>query len=86
MRYATMCRRCNENALLEYEFEFACYVCEFNVVKTKNQLSKTHRKNITNYKWRLTYANSKKIGICIEASSLVQSNNTNILAAALTYL
>ena len=39
MRYATMCRRCNRNALLKYEYKFTCYVCEFNVVKTKHLCS-----------------------------------------------
>ena len=31
----TMCRRCNRNALLEYENEYTCYVCEVNVKKLK---------------------------------------------------
>ena len=40
MRNANMCRRYNRYARLEYEYEFTCYVCEFIVVKTKNQLTK----------------------------------------------
>ena len=40
----TMCRRCNKNALLEYEYEFTCYACEFNDIKFKNQSTKVQRK------------------------------------------
>ena len=81
----TLCRRCNRNTLLEYEYEFTCLVCEFNVIKQKKQLTKFQRKN-TNFKGRLTYATPKIIAICIEISSLVQSNYIDVLAAALTYL
>ena len=35
IRYATVCRRCNINFVLEYENEFTCYVCEFNVAQAK---------------------------------------------------
>ena len=40
----TICRRCNRNSLLEYEYEFTCLVCGFNVIKQKNQLPKIQRK------------------------------------------
>ena len=56
-RNDTLCR-CNRNALVEYECEFTCCVCEFNFVKTQNQLPKVQRKNI-NCKGRLTYATPK---------------------------
>ena len=82
----TMCRRCNRNALLEYEYEFTCYVCEFNVIKTKNQLTKVQRKKNINFKGRCTYATPKIIGICMEVNSLVQTNDIDVLAAVLTYL
>ena len=55
----TLCRRYNRNALFEYEFEFTCLVCGFNVVRTKNQLTKTQKK-IVNFKGRLTYATPQK--------------------------
>ena len=82
----TMCRRCNRNALLEYEYEFTCYVCEFNVIKTKNQLTKVQRKKNINFKGRLTYATPEIIGICMEVNSLVQTNDIVVLAAVLIYL
>ena len=87
MRYAIMCRRCNRNALLEYEYEFTCYVYEINVVKTqKVQLSKIQRKKNTIFKGKLTYSIPKIIGICMEINILVQTNNIVFLAAVLTYL
>ena len=43
VRNATMCTICKRNALLGYEYEFTCYVCESNVGKTKNQLTKVQR-------------------------------------------
>ena len=81
-----MCMRCNRNALIEYEYEFTCLVCEFNVIKPKNQLTKVQRKKNINFKGRLTYATPKIIAICIEINSLVQTNDIDVLAAVLTYL
>ena len=46
----SMCMRCNRNALIEYEYEFTCLVCEFNVIKPKNQLTKVQRKKISTLK------------------------------------
>ena len=79
-----MCR-CNRNALLEYEYEFTCYVCEFNVIKTKNQLTKVQRKKNVSFKGRLIHATPIIIGICVEVNSLVQTNDIDVLAAVPTY-
>ena len=88
-----MCKRCNRNFLLEYEYEFVCYICGYIVEKTKkNQLTKIQKKKNTNFLNRLTYAKPKIIAICIEVNSLINKitfpNNINydILGAALTYL
>ena len=81
-----LCRRCNRNALFEYEYEFTCLVCEFIVVKTKNQLTKTQREKIADFEGRLTYATPKIIAICLEISSMVQTNKIDVLAAVVTYL
>ena len=51
-----MCKRCNRNFLLEYEYEFVCYICGYIVEKTKNQLTKIQKKKNTNFLNRLTYA------------------------------
>ena len=41
-----MCRSCIRNALLEYEYEFTCSVCGFNILKTKNQFKKFKEKRL----------------------------------------
>ena len=28
-----MCMKCNRNFLLEYEYEFVCYICGYNIDK-----------------------------------------------------
>ena len=90
-----MCKRCNRNFLLEYEYEFVCYICGYNVIKTKNQLTKIQKKKNTNFLNRLTYAEPKITAICMEVTSLLLQNNINslvdsinydILGAALTHL
>ena len=43
-KYATICKKCNRNFLLEYENEFVCYICGYIVEKTKNQLTKNTKK------------------------------------------
>ena len=43
-KYATICKKCNRNFLLEYEYEFVCYICGYIVEKTKNQLTKIQKK------------------------------------------
>ena len=82
----SMCMRCNRNALIEYVYEFTCLVCEFNVIKPKNQLTKVQRKKNINFKGRLAYATPKIIAICIEIDSIVETNDIDVLAAVLTYL
>ena len=86
MKYATICRRRNRTAVLKYEFDIACYVCELNVVKTKNQLTKVQRKKNINFKVGLPYAAPKIVDVCMEINSLVQTNNIDVLGAVLTYL
>ena len=43
-KYSSMCKRCNRNFLLEYEYEFVCYICGYIVIKQKNQLTKIQKK------------------------------------------
>ena len=45
-KYTIQCKRCNRNFILEYDFEFVCYICGFNIEKTKSQLTKIQRKKI----------------------------------------
>ena len=85
LRYATLCGRCNRNALLEYQYEFVCYVCEFNV-KRKNELSKFQRKKSTSFKGRITYATPNIIGICMEVNLLTQTITLDVIGTFLAYL
>ena len=39
-----MCMKCNRNFLLEYEYEFVCYICGYNVDKTKKSTYKNTKK------------------------------------------
>ena len=48
-KYSTICKRCNRNFLLEYEYEFVCYICGLIVEKTKKQLTKIQKKKNTNF-------------------------------------
>ena len=80
----TLYRRCNRNALLEYEYEFTYLVCEFNVIKPKISIDKASKKKNINFQGRLTNASPKIIAIYLEIRSIVQTNNIDLLAAVLT--
>ena len=45
-KYAEQCLHCSRNTLLPYEHEFTCVSCGYNIIKRKNELSKTQRKQI----------------------------------------
>ena len=40
----TLCKHCDRNMLLPYEF--TCILCGYNVIKRKHELSKISRKKI----------------------------------------
>ena len=46
--YAKHCGHCNQNTLLELEYDWTCVSCIYNVIKRKHELSKVQpkRKNI----------------------------------------
>ena len=39
-KYGKRCGHCNRNTLLQYEYEFTCFSCGYNVNKRKHELSK----------------------------------------------
>ena len=43
-KYGKLCRHCNRNTLLPYEYEFSCFSWWYNVNKRKHELSKIQRK------------------------------------------
>ena len=78
--------RCNRNLLLDYGVEFVCLGCKIVIDKTKQQLTKLQRKQQTNFSNRLTYAKPKIISICMEVSTIIKTDDYDLLATALTYL
>ena len=61
-KYGKRCGHCNRYILLQYEHEFTCFSCGFNVNKRKHELSKIQRKKI-NFINRLKYAEVKIFSI-----------------------
>ena len=43
-KYAEQCNHCLRNTLLPYEYEWSCISCGFNLIKRKQELTKTQRK------------------------------------------
>ena len=70
-----MCMRCGRNFLIEYEYEFTCFVCGFNIIKPKSQLSKLQIKKRINFNGRLKYANNKIISISMEIETLMRDDD-----------
>ena len=72
-KYGKHCGHCNRNTLLQYEYEFTCIACGYNVIKRKNELSKIQRKKI-NFINRLKYAEQKIFCICIDVYMIYDGN------------
>ena len=60
---AKQCKHCLRNTLLPYEKEFTCVSCGYNVLKRKQELSKTSGKKI-DFNNRLKNAEHKMFCIC----------------------
>ena len=73
-KYGKLCRHCNRNTLLPYEYEFTCLSCGFNVIKRKHELSKIQRKKI-NFINRLKYAEVKIFSICVDVYKIYEGDN-----------
>ena len=43
-KYGKRCGHCNRNTILQYEYEFTCFSCGYNVNKRKHERSKIQRK------------------------------------------
>ena len=43
-KYAQCCGYCNRDTLFQYEYEWTCISCGYNVIKRKHEFSKIQRK------------------------------------------
>ena len=84
-KYAEKCGHCNRNTLLPYEYEYTCFLCGYNVIKRKNELSKIQRKKI-NFINRLKYAEQKIFCICIDVYKIYEDNDFNEIYKILSTL
>ena len=73
-KFAKNCGHCNRNTLLPYEYEFTCFLCGYNVIKRKHQLSKIQRKEI-NFNARLKYAEQKLFCICRDIYKIYEGDD-----------
>ena len=84
-KYAKKCGHCNRNTLLPYEYEYTCFLCGYNVIKRKNELSKIQRKKI-NFLNRLKYAEQKIFCICIDLYKIYKGDDYNEIYKVLSIL
>ena len=59
------CGHCNRKTLLQYEKEWSCISCGYNVIKRKHEFPKIQRKKI-NFINRLKHAEHKTFCICVD--------------------
>ena len=64
-KYAKLCVHCGRIMLLPYEHEWTCFSFGYNLIKRKNELSKSSKKKIK-FINRLKYAEHKNFCICVE--------------------
>ena len=62
-KYGKQCRHCNRNTLLFFENERICFVCGYDLIRRKRELSKNQQKKFID---RLKYAEHKILRICKE--------------------
>ena len=60
-----LCKHCNQDTLLPYEYEFTCFSCGYDVIKRNHELSKIQRKKI-NFINRTKYAEEMFFCFCID--------------------
>ena len=84
-KYAKNCGHCNRNTSLEYEYEFTCFVCGYNVNKRKHELSKIQRKKI-NFLNRLKYAEVKIFSICLDVYKTYEGDDFDEIYKVLSTL
>ena len=84
-KYGKRCRHCNRNTSLPFEYEFTCFSCGFNVIKTKLQLSKIQRKKV-NFIDRLKYAEQKIFCICIDIYKIYEGDDSDKIYEVLSAL
>ena len=64
-KYAIICPSCNRNGLLPYQYEWTCYLCNYNIIKQKHELTLLQRKKLS-FASRIKYAEQKIIAICTD--------------------
>ena len=86
-KYGKLSGHCNRNTLLpyEYEYEYTCFSCGYNVFKRKHELTKIQRKKI-NFINRLKYAEQKNFCICIDLYKIYEGNDYNEIFKVLSTL
>ena len=85
LKYANNCGHCKRNTLLPYEYEYTCFLCGYNIIKRKNELSKIQRKKI-NFINRLKYAEQKIFCICIDVYKIYEDDNYDEIYKVLSTL
>ena len=60
--------------MLPYGFEFTCFVCGFNVIKRKHELSKIQRKKIY-FINRLKHGEVKVFSICVDVYKVYECDD-----------
>ena len=63
--YGTLCRHCDRDTFLPNEYEHTCVSYGYNVIKSKDDLSKISEKKI-NFIKRTKLAENKTFCICID--------------------
>ena len=84
-KYGKHCRHCNRKMLLPYEYELTCFLCGYNVIKCKHDLSKIQRKKI-NFINRLKYAEQKNFCICMDVYKIYEGDDFNEIYKILSIL
>ena len=67
-----LCKNCNRNTLLPYEYEFTCIGFGFNLIKRNMNLPKFNVKKFIN---RLKYAELKIFCICVDVYKIYEDND-----------
>ena len=63
-KFGKKCGHCNRNTFLPYSYEWTCFLCGFNLIKRKHELTEIRRKKI--FFDRLKYAEHKIFCKCVD--------------------
>ena len=74
-----------ETLCFNYEYEWSCFSCRYNVKNLKHELSKTQRKKI-NFINRLKYAEDKIFSICVDLYKIYEGDDYDKIYKVLSTL